>query len=253
MLKRIFFRLFWNTYDNLGGWLLCSAAAFFISIPIITIPLAWGGLLAVAARADRQQDVTLGEWWAGLRRYAGRSYAFTFILLLGCLLILGNIWFYAASDVTQNWGPVPKMMLTSAFFWIGVFFFIGLMIGWAFMALQDLTVRKALKRGFLVMAAHPLSAFITFLLMLFMGFPLAGTGLGLVLLFGAVMANLIMGFAAGAVDYYEEIEDAKLREKIEREGARDWATIRALEAREEARRHRYDRGLRDILRPWDMQ
>jgi len=250
--SRVQFRLFWNTWDHLGAWLLCSAAAAALSLPVVTAPAAWGALLGCAAAADREQEIGLARFWECLRRFAVRS---TLLGLASGLIVAvtwANLVFYSASGLMRQFSPLVRVSLAGLLGWLGVFALAAVQVGWAFLALQDLPVGKALRRGALVTAGHPLAVLAIGLEALAIGVVMAVSVLGAVALLGALWANLSMGVAAGAVEHYEEIEDRKLRARLEREGQSSWLELRALEQREAVRRRRHDRSWRDILRPWEL-
>lgn len=253
MLRRILFRLFWNTYDNLGHWLLVGVTGFLLSLPLVTAPAAWGGLLAMAARAERGGEITVSLYLRDLRTFARRSTLLGLLLAAGILLCAVNIFFYTHAEIALRMPGLARIVIASLFFWIALFGWIGLQIGWAFLVLQDLPLKKAFTRGFIVLGAHPFSALFCFFLALVLFVLLGLTGIGLILLFGPLAANLTMGIAAGAVEHYEELEDKRQRERLKQEGARSWKELKELDEREAARFRRYDRGWRDILRPWEMR
>lgn len=253
MLRKIFFRFFWNTYDNLGGWLLLSGVGFVLSLPLVSAPAVWGAMFGAAARADREHEISLRFFWSDLRYFGRRSSILGAILLVGLILWISNLYFYSTSSLVVGMPPFLRIALLCFFFWAGLFGLIGLDTAWAFMVMQDLPVKKALKRGFLVLAAQPIASLAT---MLMIGIVLATTAvsvLGAIVLLGGLHANLVMGLAAGAVEYYDELEERKERQRLEREGARSWHEMRVLDERAATRYRRYDRGWKDILRPWEMR
>ena len=253
MIRRVFFHFFWNLWDNLGGWLLVSLAAFVAALPLVTAPAAWGGLLTCAARADRQQDVGLGDFLNGFRRYGWRSTLFGLMLVAGGAIGLFNALFYALSPLAAAWPLSLRFGLTGVFIWLVIFFTVGMNLAWGFMTLQDCPMKTALRRGFLVLSAHPLTALWAMTIALPMVLALVVSVIGVIFLLGAALANLVMAMVAGALDHHEAMEDAALRGRIKAGEILTPAETEALRQREEARRIRYDRGLHDIIKPWDMR
>ncbi|HOE97508.1 MAG TPA: hypothetical protein PLS90_15570 [Candidatus Sumerlaeota bacterium] len=252
MIRQIFFRFFWNTYDHLGPWVLISLAAALASLPLLTAPAAWGGVLACAARADQENGISPRDWLAGTLRHGMASTILGLAIGLGLVLCALNIFFYMSPRFLRELPSIARVALGGVFLWILVFGFIALNVAWAFLVLQDLPLRKALKRGLIVLIAHPISLLFTFAIAAFLVFAMGLTVVGLLFL-PALLGNLVMGIAAGAVEYYEVKEDQALRARIEREGHRTWSELRELEEREAARFRRHDRGWRDIFKPWDLQ
>ncbi|MCL5270624.1 MAG: hypothetical protein M1457_08770 [bacterium] len=253
MVRRIIFRFFWNTYDSLGAWLLAGTLAFMLCLPLLTAPAAWGGLLGLAARCEREESIGLQAYWVDFRRLAWRSTAMGAILLAVEALVVFNLGFYANAALSGALPPLLRLGLMVLFFWIGVFGFMAVQVGWAFLALQDLPVGRALKRGFLVTGAHFFAALLALVIGAAAAVALGLSVLGAFVLLPALLANLAMGLAGGAVEHYEAFEDARRRRQLEAEDRKSWGELRELDEREAARRRRYDRGFRDIIRPWDMK
>jgi hypothetical protein len=164
-----------------------------------------------------------------------------------------NIWFYTAWPGLGQLPAAVRLGMAVAVLWLAVFAFAVAQVGWAFMALQDAPLGKSLKRGLLVAAAHPLACLMALGLGVALAAALALTVAGAVALLGALLANLAMGAAGGAIEYYEEKDDRAERERLDREGARSWSELRALDEREAARRRRNGRTWREILRPWELR
>ena len=252
MLGRTLFRLFWNTYDSLGTWLLIGAVALVAGAPLVTAPAVWGAVLASAARAECEQGFDLATFCEDFKLYFKRSSLLGLCLAVGVVLCLGNIVFYGRPSLNDVVPAIVRMGLIGFFIWIGVFGFAGLQVAWAFMVFQDLRPLKALKRGFIVIVTYPISSFIVFMIGMILCVGLIMTIVGVILLPG-VLANLNMGLVGGALEQVEEEEDRQLRRRIEKEGLSSREQVQALDEREAARRRRYDRGWRDIFRPWEMR
>jgi len=252
MFRRCLFRLFWNTYDSLGMWLALGCVFLLACVPLVTVPAAWGAMLASAGRAEREQGFDLATFRADFVRYWRRSTLWGLVLAGGLLICAANCYFHVASPAAAALPAALRMGLAGLFMWIAVFVFVGMQVGWAFMTLQDLGIRRALKRGFLVIAAHPFGALTVFLIGAALTISMIFSIIGVILL-PALLANLAMGVAGGAIEHHEEREDRILRERLEKEGARSWKDLKSLEQREAARLRRRDRGWRDIFRPWEMR
>lgn len=251
LLRRVLFRLFWNTYDALGTWALLGLCVSFAALPLVTIPALFGALLHCAARAEGEYSIAFEDFKTGLRRFWGRSTLMGLLAFVCLAVTLMNLLFYARAVL-----PLPPLLrfgLAGLFGWIGLYALMVIHIGWAFLVMQDLPIGKALRRGLLITLAHPLTCLMLLawglLLLVLFGF----TGLGLLLLGGPLAANLLLGTASGAVELYEEREDRIERERLEREGMKTWTERRVLEEREAARARKYQRTFREILRPWEMK
>ena len=69
----------------------------------------------------------------------------------------------------------------------------------------------------------------------------------------ALGSILAVSHVGAVLEYYEEREDRKLRQEIQKQGTQPGSILKELGERESRRRLRYDKGWRDILRPWEMR
>ena len=253
MLRQALFRLFWNTYDHLGGWLLLSTLTCVASLPIVTAPAAWGALMGCAARAEREERIGLDVYWHEFKRLASRSFWMSAVFVLVLFACVGNGLFYLFSSFSGQWPALMRTVAACFFFWLAFYGALLVLIAWAFLALQDIRPRLALRRGLMVVSAHPFAVFSVGIWGLLITVPLAVSVLGAIVLGPTIWANLAMGMAGGAIEHHELIEDRLLRDRIKSEGPTSWHELQALDEREAARNRRHERSWRDILRPWDMR
>lgn len=253
LVGRVWFRLFWQTYDHLGGWLLICLLSSALALPLVTAPLAWSALLYCAARAESGRDFSIHIWWEGVRHFAGRSLVMGLFSCLIPVLVWINLLFYMGAPFASALHPLARAVLVGLVIWLGVLGLLMLHAAWAFLVLQDLPLGKALRRGMLVVAAHPFAA----LMVAFTALPiiglLAATGIGVVVMLGALLATLVMGFVTSTIEFHEEREQLAEWATLAGEPIQHRVRLQELTELQAAREKRYQRTFREILRPWDMR
>lgn len=238
-------------YQNpaLAAFALFASVAFLLPIGI-TLWFAPVGYFAEQISAEK--DPGWGTFWEGIRLASGRVWRYAQALCL-LLAILGlNGWFYSFS------GTLPESIWWLKYFLGGLCFWLGLFLVWTMQLGLPLTIRgrvgvaQAMKLSASTLARYTGLTLSVFLLIAslwvigiafrFLG-PLLFLFSGTVLLWNALYDVLI--------EYEEELEE----ERNPRPRPTNWAEVKAEEARDEEKRlqkARYDRGMRDILRPWEQ-
>ncbi len=286
MFAQITKQWFWDYYDHLGRLILGNIIAFLVLVPPLYICFVYldavlGSLSRQAAvltlfvaivvvlppfaafwfsafghfggRVSLEKDPRLGEFLMGLRRRFLKMWCF-FLLLLGALALLWlNVWFYVGG------GFFPDGLRIVAYLLAGVCFWLSLLVGIAAipvipaLARTDLPVMAAWRFGLLCLLRYPgvlIGVFVFLCSLWVIGFFLRLAGIflfgfaGTALLFNSTY-DVLVAFEAG-------------REKAAKGGAprpRTWREIREAESEsdeERMNRVRYERTLRDVLRPWEM-
>lgn len=232
--------------------MILSLTAFALSLTGALAPAAWGALLGCAARANDERAIGPGEFWKDFRRLGWRSTALGAALAIFVALAAFNVWFIFGAKATAPWPPAVRYASAALFFWVGVFGTIWLMAAWAFVAMQDLPTGKALLRGALLVSSHPVACLLTALTGLGSAIVLIVSGLGIPLLLGGALANLVMAAPAVAIEYHEEAQDALELERLKNGPVKNRAALAALDERAAQRERRYANRLKDLLKPWDM-
>jgi uncharacterized membrane protein YesL len=253
LISRIFYRFFWMTWESPGFWMLSSLLCFLLCIPIVLIPAALGGMIYCAALVEHDREALLRDFWHGFRYFGLRSSMIGLCIVLLLVITAANIMFYLNADILGGFHPLLRMALAGIFGWIGIFGFMIFVTAWTFMIYQDETIVKTLRRGMILTCAHPFISLNLFLTGLLVFLILSLTVIGIPLILPALVAILPVSFAGAVLEFYEEKEDRELKHKMQDKNIQSWVSLKELNEREARRRLRYQKGWRDILRPWEMQ
>jgi len=220
------------------------------------LTLWFPGLLYFSWQVSQDKEFKLGHFFRGLRQYGGR---FLRLSLLGCLvlgMLVINIWFYRRGDLFGGSIPAVGAALAGLCFWIGLLA-LGIFVNAMPLVVRgERTLKAAIKIGAYVTLKYPLY---TYGALLF---------LGLLWLLSAVLLKTaplwIIGLAA-TVTYVNSMHDVVVwweeRKEKEEQKAREeaegsakptsWKQIRQDEEAANEPKDRYQRTLRDILKPWE--
>lgn len=289
MFSQVLKQAFWDTYDHLGrlvllnillvltllplGWAMLQGLAiggadlalvpgvllFVLGAAAICFLLGtpWlSGLLHFGHLVSEEKDPSVSAFATGWKA-CGKAVASSLglILFVGSVLLL-NAWFYLFSGMLPDGLAVVGGLL-------------GGLCGWLTLTLAAIALHvlplaardrhpplKALKLGALLTLKFPGATFLTLLFivsLLILGTVLRFAG---ILIYGFFMPVVLMNSLHDVVVDVLQREEEAARIAEEGESApRSWKEIEEQEKDEEEtrlRRARYDRGFRDILRPWEM-
>jgi uncharacterized membrane protein YesL len=143
-----------------------NLAFIVISLPLVTILPALGGLYAAMLKMDRDGGAHWGTVWAGFKQHGWLSIKWGLLVTVGYGVLGVNIWLFHNS--AQVWGGVALVIAVSATLLWGIINQFSLPI----LLLQgDKNVLLAIRTGFLIATRRPLAALgitlISLLIMLF--------------------------------------------------------------------------------------
>lgn len=286
MFAQITKQWFWDYYDHLGRLILGNIIAFLALVPplyicfvyleavlaplspqaaVLTLFVATVTVLPPFAalwfssfghfggRVSLEKDPRLGEFVVGLRRRFLKMWRF-FLLLFGLLGLLWlNMWFYVAGGFLPEGLRLVGYLLAGVCFWLSILVVIAAIPALPAVVRTDLSVMASWRFGLLCLLRYPgvLTGVFIFLCSLWViGFFLRLAG---IFLFAFAGTALLFNSTYDVLVAFEEG-----REKAAKGGAprpRTWRERREAESESEEERMnrvRYERTLRDVLRPWEM-
>lgn len=283
---------FWDAYDNLGKVILFNLLWFLISLPALLmvyfgltvkmpylmmagmlIPgIGWlgaslAGLFFVTQKMVDQKDITLKDFFLGIKSWGIQSALYTLFWVLVFFLAGLNIRFYL------NLGPQVKWMgavLAGLFFWLSLVALFALQYFYPLITRQNPPVKKLFIRTLLLVIDNLgitiLSGMMTFSLLTLSLI----TGIGLFFFSFSLTTLFTQNLLFETLAKYDEMErlkkfreEKKLHPTQPKEKPTSWHQILPelnnsdsvnpdpdqppkLKWRHEGR------GWKDILRPWDM-
>ncbi|MBC7871251.1 MAG: DUF624 domain-containing protein [Chitinophagaceae bacterium] len=124
--------------------------ALLVSIPIITAPAAWAGLMKMSHTAHRSRFVTLNDFWSGFRENLPRGFVMFGLNVVIVGLNLINLWsFSLQSGLITN--VLRTVWITVLLFW----FTVQLYVWPIFYQMEQPTLWKALKNAALMIVLNP--------------------------------------------------------------------------------------------------
>ncbi len=288
MLRQALHQWFWDTYDYLGRLLTANVILFLVlafsawySVRVVvqlTNPIGPAGqalglflLLVVAGPVwftvwfapvgyfgglvSAEKDPGFREFKNGLRQAWARTWKWfqLLCLIVGTLFI--NLWFYLSGIDFNGSLRFLGYILAGLCFWL----IIGL--GAAAMAATPLVIRgelkplTALKTGLLLALKFPgllVGGFIFLVSLWIIGTYIKFAG---ILIFGFTGTVMLTNSIYDVLLEWERMEKRAIEMEAKgKKRPRNWKQMRAQEEEQEEERmdkERYDRTLRDLLRPWE--
>jgi len=274
-LRNVFYKWFWDTYDNLGKVILGNVVWFILCLPtffglfgllfqpsgkqlnlfpylmllipslLLSAPIT-AGLFHLTYIFVQEREAEFKELFIGFKKYFKKSVVIALILAAIIGLLVVNIQFYATR------APALKF--------IGVIFaglglwgmvFIGLLLVYLFPILvqQDGGLGKIFKRAALLVLDNIGYTLVVAILAMVVSLGLTIFTVGLVFLMMSLISILLNNALTEVLKKYEKRE-VKKEEKPAKPTS--WKEIREKEEEEVEEEKPRRRGWRDIFRPWEM-
>lgn len=148
-------RVCWRGLRHLNhkGYLYIWANLLWIglSLPIITAPAAWAGLIKMSRRAHTQPTATLDDFWEGFRENLKRGAVLAIVNLLVVGINLFNLISYANAPPTFS-------VLILRWLWISIlvgWFIVQLYLWPLFYEMKQPSVIGAMRNAFVMMILNP--------------------------------------------------------------------------------------------------
>ncbi len=240
---------------NLGLGLAAALLVFTLGGALV-LTLWFPGLLYFSWQVSQDREFRLRDFMIGLRESGGRFLRFSLLACFVLGLIAVNGWFYARDVLFSGSLRMVGAALAGLCFWLGVLWVSVVVNAMPWLVREPRGLRSALKLGAFVTLRYPLYSFGSLLF------------LGLLWLLSAVLLKTaplwILGLSAtgtyinsmhDVAFWWEARKDREARqEEKKKAAARPAATWKQVEPDEEGDQEppdRYQRTLRDILKPWE--
>lgn len=122
-----------------------------MTLPVITAPAAWAGLVRLSYVAHRQPSVGLDDFWAGFRQNLGRSLPISLANILIVGISISNLVSYA-SETGAGMVALRSVWILSLTLWLVVQYF-----AWCFFyAMRQPTFVGALRNAAVMLLHNPM-------------------------------------------------------------------------------------------------
>jgi len=281
--RRVLLQWFWDSYDHLVALLLANIALFVLVFLVLykglvlTFHAAEGlppaGLVLACATAGwllltpamalwigcfsrvlpliaRERPVGWRDFVGGVWENGWRSLRFAGAAVGGVMILLVNLWFYTLGGAMASMGRPVAMALGGLTFWVLVSWMTICVCALPWFFRGGLGVRGSLRRGLVLLLTRPglalgVATHVGLLWLVGLGLQMVGAFL--------VSFSLSATFLNSVFDVLEA--EANPEEPLPApDSLGSWKEREAVEKAHERRRMdglRYNRTLRDVLKPWE--
>lgn len=144
---------FWDFYYNAIPFFSVNLAWFVMSLPVVTIFPALGGLYHAVLALNQDNLANWGTVWEGFKKHWQISFKWGSLVLFGNLILAANIWFYLSLD--QDWAIfalVASILLLLIWVAINQFSFPVLLLQ------EEKKVFLAIRNGYVIVLRRPQAA-----------------------------------------------------------------------------------------------
>ena len=204
---RVAWRAIRDTYDEMFFLAGVNTLALLLCLPVVTLPPAIAGAAFVTHRTVHGRAFMPRDFWTGFRQYFGASWKLAGVSLVGWLLLIMNLRFYAIQTTPAirlaliPWGCAGVLWLFSQFYLMPIL-----------ISQEDKGVWAIFKTSFRLAVSRP---FFNLVILVVVAFAAA-----LMLLSGIIAALLLISFltltANAALMFRTEPEQWKAREEAEK-------------------------------------
>lgn len=296
MLRRVLLQWFWDTYDGLGRLVvlnllvttLLGALWFLGLLPAarwlailagenpalaglvglaawtlaggLSLTLWFPGIMHFAEKVSTDQEVSLRDYFTGLRRFGLGFFKVALLLCLALGVIGINLIFYARVSWFQGAWRWVGAGLAGLCFWMALFVLAIALHSFSLAVRTEQRPRKVFLNALVLTLRYPLFSAAALLVLAFLWVistltlktaPLWVIGLSATATFISSVHDVAL-----ARESRREIEKQKAAEGTQPAAATrptSWRQIQQDAEAENLPRDRYQRSLRDLLRPWEYR
>lgn len=282
MFGRIFLKFFWDVYDYLGrliaaNILLCLIITGLFSAiwaggyplymalgkPLLLLALGIGLFLIIAlpfpaaamihffSLVSDEHEPEWRDFKEGLKIHYWNLVKITALFVIAFELLLLNILFYIRPHDLSPMLKIAGTVIAGLCFWIFLYLVAMMLYAFPLYVHQRVGIKKVFVRSFiLVMDNLGVSLLAIVLLLGFWGLGFVTRGVLVFLLNLALTAALSNSLYVNVMEKYEEKEAAKKEDEALESRPASWKDIKHEEFIHD-RHKRYQRTLKDILKPWE--
>lgn len=223
--------MFWLTYDNLGRVVAVSVLFWLVAIPIVTLPAAAGGLASFTGLLVKKKEARIRDFFLGMQRYWVQSTLLGAAMAVVSAVLAVNLMFYIQLMSSEKLKLVGAG-LSGLTLWMIVLWLLMAPYMYPLVVMGDNRAGRAIKLAALLTAAHIGRAVMLAVNLLALATLCLMSKVGTIFLLPALCGILVNVSYRETAKKYERTESG--------EDDEDEADARYV-----------DRGLRDILRPWE--
>jgi uncharacterized membrane protein YesL len=143
----------WAAFDPIWAVIVTSLLFWLVSLPVITLPIAWSGAMAAAGALFRPvAGDTVAVFWRTLKRTWGRS------LALGLLDLVLGVIIYLDVRLLLGLGTGTGLVLGYIFLLIGLLVAMVNVFAWPLLAWFRKPLIQGLWLALQLVAVHPIQA-----------------------------------------------------------------------------------------------
>ncbi len=124
---------------------------FVLSLPIVTAPAAWSGLVSLSRQAQSQPQVSLGDFWEGFRANLGRSVVISLVTLVILYVNMINIMAFQAESALFT-GFLRVLWFSSILLWLSIQLYLWPLLG----EMETPTLLGGLRNAVVMVLQNPL-------------------------------------------------------------------------------------------------
>ena len=282
MFGRIFLKFFWDAYDFIGTLILANiafclittgllAALIIIGYPLygalgkpvvllalglgifltFAIPFPAAGFLHFLSIITEEREPEWREVITGLKTHYAPLLKVTafFVCLLELLAV--NIIFYIKPSASSHAVKLLGSIIAGLCVWIFLYLLVMMLYAYPLTVHQRVGMKKIFIRSFLLTMDNLGASILTGILALGLcGLGLITRGVAVFLLIPALTACLANSLFVNVMEKYELKEAAQKEQKMPTVQPASWKDIKHEEFIRD-RHKRYQRTLKDILKPWE--
>lgn len=147
-------RVYWQTarHVNQRGYIYVWANMLWalMSLPIITAPAAWAGLVHLSHVAQTQQQVSMSDFWDGFRASFWRGLVVGFVTLIVLAVNLTNLVVYAPGEGVGAF-TLRVVWISAVIVWLSILLYL-----WPLLEeMETPTLLGGLRNAALMLLRHP--------------------------------------------------------------------------------------------------